>query len=152
MGIIFTTGAGEYWLTMFDSFAGTIGLVVVASMEMIAVIYVYGHEKFTKDIQDMTGVKPGPYWQITWKYLAPIIMVVILVSSIVSMIIHHPEYKAWNKEKVCVIINQISNYTMNNIIADIPDRRCTSVGHLQSDTTDFTSDKSKLNKSSSRWR
>lgn len=30
---------------MFDSFAGTLGLVVVALMEMIAVIYVYGHEK-----------------------------------------------------------------------------------------------------------
>ena len=39
------TGAGEYWLKMFDSFAGTLGLVVVAFMEMIAVIYVYGHKK-----------------------------------------------------------------------------------------------------------
>lgn len=46
MGLIFTTGAGEYWLKMFDSFAGTIGLVVVALMEMIAVIYIYGHEKY----------------------------------------------------------------------------------------------------------
>lgn len=41
----FKTGAGEYWLKMFDSFAGTLGLVVVAFMEMIAVIYVYGHKK-----------------------------------------------------------------------------------------------------------
>lgn len=46
VGLIFTTGAGEYWLKMFDSFAGTIGLVVVALMEMIAVIYIYGHEKY----------------------------------------------------------------------------------------------------------
>lgn len=38
-------GAGEYWLKMFDSFAGTLGLVVVAFMEMIAVVYVYGHKK-----------------------------------------------------------------------------------------------------------
>lgn len=45
VGLIFTTGAGEYWLKMFDSFAGTLGLVVVAFMEMIAVIYVYGHAK-----------------------------------------------------------------------------------------------------------
>lgn len=45
VGLIFTTGAGEYWLKMFDSFAGTLGLVVVAFMEMIAVVYVYGHEK-----------------------------------------------------------------------------------------------------------
>lgn len=45
IGLIFCTGAGEYWLKMFDSFAGTIGLVVIALMEMIAVIYIYGHEK-----------------------------------------------------------------------------------------------------------
>lgn len=45
VGLIFCTGAGEYWLKMFDSFAGTIGLVVIALMEMIAVIYIYGHER-----------------------------------------------------------------------------------------------------------
>lgn len=45
VGFIFCTGAGEYWLKMFDSFAGTIGLVVVALMETIAVVYVYGHER-----------------------------------------------------------------------------------------------------------
>lgn len=45
VGLIFTTGAGEYWLKMFDSFAGTIGLVVVALLEMVSVIYIYGHEK-----------------------------------------------------------------------------------------------------------
>lgn len=100
MGIIFTTGAGEYWLSMFDSFAGTIGLVVVACMEMISVIYIYGHEKFTKDIQDMTGIKPGLYWQITWRFLAPGIMIVILISSIVSMVINRPSYQAWSADKV----------------------------------------------------
>lgn len=45
VGLIFCTGAGEYWLKMFDSFAGTIGLVVIALMETVAVIYIYGHEK-----------------------------------------------------------------------------------------------------------
>ncbi|XP_060524418.1 sodium- and chloride-dependent transporter XTRP3 isoform X2 [Cylas formicarius] len=99
IGLIFTTGAGEYWLSMFDSFAGTIGLVVVALMEMIAVSYIYGHEKFTKDIYEMTGVRPGPYWQITWRYLAPAIMVIILACSMTSMVIKRPTYAAWNAQK-----------------------------------------------------
>ncbi|XP_046738480.1 sodium- and chloride-dependent transporter XTRP3 isoform X2 [Diprion similis] len=99
VGLIFTTGAGEYWLKMFDSFAGTIGLVVVGLMEMVAVIYIYGHEKFTKDIEDMTGYRPGLYWQVTWRFLAPLIMVGILVSSIVCMFIKKPEYSAWDATK-----------------------------------------------------
>lgn len=89
---------------MFDSFAGTIGLVVVALMEMIAVIYVYGHKKFTQDIFEMTGYKPGPYWQITWRFLAPVLMTVILISSVVSMIIKHPTYQAWISTTVHFLI------------------------------------------------
>lgn len=100
VGLIFSTGAGEYWLEMFDSFAGTIGLVVVALMEMIAVIYIYGHKKFTEDIYQMTGYRPGIYWQWTWRYIGPVIMVCILFSSIVMMIIRNPTYEAWNAETV----------------------------------------------------
>lgn len=118
IGLIFTTGAGEYWLKMFDSFAGTIGLVVVALMETIAVIYIYGHKKygfvevgkicelihsdsrFTEDIYQMTGVRPGIYWQMTWRYIGPVIMTGILISSVLSMILSSPKYSAWNGELV----------------------------------------------------
>lgn len=89
-------------------------------MEMIAVIYVYGHKKFTNDIFEMTGVKPGIYWQITWRYLAPAIMLVILTSSIVSMSINHPTYQAWNKEEVGArIVNKVvleNNFQPHNIV------------------------------------
>uniref|UniRef100_A0A1A9VXI1 Transporter n=1 Tax=Glossina austeni TaxID=7395 RepID=A0A1A9VXI1_GLOAU len=98
VGFIFCTGAGEYWLKMFDSFAGTIGLVVVALMEMISVVYIYGHERFTEDIYQMTGYRPGLYWQLTWRYIGPAIMACILVSSVVFMIIKNPTYGAWNAE------------------------------------------------------
>jgi len=56
--------------------------------------------RFTKDIEEMTGYKPGPYWQITWRFLAPIIMGCILLFSIGSMFIKKPQYSAWNAESV----------------------------------------------------
>ncbi|XP_017477338.1 PREDICTED: sodium-dependent neutral amino acid transporter B(0)AT3 [Rhagoletis zephyria] len=107
IGFIFCTGAGEYWLKMFDSFAGTIGLVVVALMETIAVVYIYGHERFTEDIYQMTGYRPGLYWQLTWRYIGPVIMVAILVSSVVFMVIKNPTYGAWNAQLGAV---QQANY------------------------------------------
>lgn len=132
IGLIFCTGAGEYWLKMFDSFAGTVGLVVIALLEMVAVIYIYGHEKwaiyinyrwnlllykifygldvkicvlnyyhrFTEDIYQMTGYRPGTYWQWTWRYIGPVIMTCILVSSIVCLAIDKPSYSAYNAEEV----------------------------------------------------
>ncbi|KDR20718.1 Sodium-dependent neutral amino acid transporter B(0)AT1, partial [Zootermopsis nevadensis] len=99
VGLIFCTGAGEYWLRLFDSFAGTIGLVLVALLETLAVMYVYGHKKFTQDIEDMTGYRPGLYWQITWRFLGPLLMTVILISSLLFMVINKPEYHAWNADE-----------------------------------------------------
>ena len=47
IGLVFTTGAGEYWLTLFDSFGAT-GLTFIAFTELLAVMYVYGHRRFTR--------------------------------------------------------------------------------------------------------
>ena len=46
LGLIFVTGAGEYWVKIFDSFAGTTGLIFIALLESIAVMYIYGHERY----------------------------------------------------------------------------------------------------------
>lgn len=100
VGLIFTTGAGEYWLSMFDSFAGTLGLVVVAFMEMIAVVYVYGHKKFTEDIYQMTGYRPGWYWQLTWRYIGPAMMSFLLAITVFEMLKEAPTYDAWNAHEV----------------------------------------------------
>ena len=62
--------------------------------------YIYINFRFTKDIEDMTGYRPGWYWQITWRFLAPLIMVAILITSVSSMIINKPTYPAWNSSLV----------------------------------------------------
>ncbi|XP_055318076.1 sodium-dependent neutral amino acid transporter B(0)AT3 isoform X2 [Sitodiplosis mosellana] len=112
VGLIFCTGAGEYWLKMFDSFAGTIGLVVIALMEMIAVIYIYGHEKFTEDIYQMTGYRPGRYWQYTWRYIGPVIMGVILISSIWCLAVNNPTYSAYKAEESATVSTEYPGWVM----------------------------------------
>ncbi|CAB4063503.1 SLC6A15S [Lepeophtheirus salmonis] len=73
IGTLFVTGAGEYWVTLFDSY-GALGLTLIALTEIIVVMYVYGHKKFTQDIKMMTGVTPGPYWQASWRFAAPLVL------------------------------------------------------------------------------
>lgn len=46
IGLLFVTGSGEYWVKIFDSFAGTTGLIFIALLESIAVMYIYGHRKY----------------------------------------------------------------------------------------------------------
>lgn len=45
-GLIFVTGAGEYWVSLFDGYASTTGLVIIALLETISIMYIYGHERY----------------------------------------------------------------------------------------------------------
>lgn len=56
--------------------------------------------RFTEDIYQMTGYRPGIYWQWTWRYIGPVIMVCILVSSVVCLALDTPTYNAYKKELV----------------------------------------------------
>lgn len=56
--------------------------------------------RFTEDVYQMTGYRPGLYWQYTWRYIGPVIMTLILIASIVKMVWKNPEYSAWVAEEV----------------------------------------------------
>ena len=99
VGLIFTTGAGEYFLTLFDSY-GAMGLTLIALTEIMAVMYIYGHAQFTDDIEEMTGVRPGIYWQICWRFISPALLATVLCTSVVMSFLKTPEYTAWNKYEV----------------------------------------------------
>lgn len=98
IGLVFCTGAGEYWLGMFDTFAGSMGLIIIAFFEVVVVSYVYGHRKFTDDIEKMIGERPGLYWQVMWRFVSPVTIALIVISSAYYRITNPPEYPAWDKD------------------------------------------------------
>ena len=101
IGVIFTTGAGEYWLGVFDSYGAT-GLTLIALAEILSIMYLYGHEKFTADIKTMTGVTLSWYWQATWRFIAPILLFVIFIASLIMQCMNWPTYSAWDKTLVSI--------------------------------------------------
>lgn len=58
--------------------------------------------RFEDDIEYMLGRRPGWYWKITWRYLAPVLVFGILVASLVNMGIKPIVYSAWHPELVSV--------------------------------------------------
>jgi len=98
IGLVFTTGAGEYWLTLFDTY-GAMGLTLIALIEIVALMYSYGHQRFTDDIEHMTGVRPGIYWQLTWRFVAPVLLTLLVLLSVYKQLFSKtPEYDAWIAE------------------------------------------------------
>ncbi|XP_053323289.1 sodium-dependent neutral amino acid transporter B(0)AT1 [Spea bombifrons] len=104
IALIFVLESGNYWLALFDSFAGSIPLLIIAFCEMFAVVYIYGIDRFNEDIQFMIGHKPNIFWQVTWRVISPLIMLVIFffyfavkISQELSYIVWDPNYKEFPK-------------------------------------------------------
>lgn len=95
IGLIFTTHSGQYWVMLFDQFAGSYALMSVAFFEIIAVIYVYGWENFVRDLIDMTGESVSCYWIITWRFISPIIMFMLFFASVAKSFVYLPKYSVY---------------------------------------------------------
>ncbi|CEF60036.1 Sodium:neurotransmitter symporter family-containing protein [Strongyloides ratti] len=98
VGLVFTTHAGQYWVSLFDHFAGSYALMGVAFFEAFAVIYVYGYKKFCRDLEYMTGDKIERYWLWTWRFISPSIMFILFFTSIIKSFSKVPEYFTYDKE------------------------------------------------------
>ncbi|XP_054620658.1 sodium-dependent neutral amino acid transporter B(0)AT1-like [Dunckerocampus dactyliophorus] len=94
--LLFAQNSGMYWLALFDTFAGSVPLLTVGFFEMIAVVYIYGIDRFNEDVEFMTGHKPGIFWQVTWRFISPLIVLVILVFYLVTQAQEKFTYLVWD--------------------------------------------------------
>ncbi|XP_041868335.1 sodium-dependent neutral amino acid transporter B(0)AT1-like [Melanotaenia boesemani] len=94
--LLFAQNSGLYWVTLFDNFAGSVPLLTIALFELIAVVYIYGIDRFNEDIKFMIGHKPSIYWQISWRFISPIIILVILVFYLVTQAQQELSYSVWD--------------------------------------------------------
>lgn len=98
IALIFVQSSGNYWLALFDGFAASIPLLVIAFCEIVAVVYVYGIDRFNEDLKFMVGHKPNIFWQVTWRVLSPLILLVILVFYFVVTVSKKLTYIVWDPE------------------------------------------------------
>uniref|UniRef100_A0A2K5W7N9 Transporter n=1 Tax=Macaca fascicularis TaxID=9541 RepID=A0A2K5W7N9_MACFA len=65
------TKGGIYVLTLLDTFAAGTSILFAVLMEAIGVSWFYGVDRFSNDIQQMMGFRPGLYWRLCWKFVSP---------------------------------------------------------------------------------
>jgi neurotransmitter:Na+ symporter, NSS family len=96
IGIIFVSGGGLYWLDIVDRFVNNFGLVVVGLLTCIIVGHVYGIEKIRDYINETSEVKIGKWFDFCIKYLTPVVLIIILISSLIEDIkIPYEGYPQW---------------------------------------------------------
>ncbi|XP_062920513.1 sodium- and chloride-dependent glycine transporter 1 isoform X4 [Mobula hypostoma] len=84
LGISLTTQAGIYWLLLMDNYAASFSLVVISCIMCIAIMYIYGHHNYFKDVEMMLGFPPPKFFQICWRFVSPSIIFFILVFTVIQ--------------------------------------------------------------------
>jgi hypothetical protein len=71
--------SGMYWLQLVDKYAANWSVLLIAIAECILISWVYGANRFLRDIQDMIGQKSRIwtfFWTWMWKVITPAALLV----------------------------------------------------------------------------
>ncbi|XP_039971582.1 sodium- and chloride-dependent neutral and basic amino acid transporter B(0+) [Xiphias gladius] len=87
LGLPCVTQAGIYWVSLIDQFVASWVLLILSLLEIIGVCYIYGGNRFIKDIEMMLGNKSFAFWlwwRACWFFISPCIIVAILIWSLMT--------------------------------------------------------------------
>uniref|UniRef100_A0A4W6FYG0 Transporter n=1 Tax=Lates calcarifer TaxID=8187 RepID=A0A4W6FYG0_LATCA len=99
IGLLFVQRSGNYFVAMFDDYSATLPLLIVVILENVAIAWFYGIDKFFEDLKDMLGFTPYRFYYYMWKFITPILLMVLLCSSFIQLIMTPPSYSAWIQEE-----------------------------------------------------
>ncbi|XP_055499431.1 sodium- and chloride-dependent neutral and basic amino acid transporter B(0+)-like [Leucoraja erinacea] len=87
LGLVYVTQAGIYWINLLDHFCAGWILITVALLELIGLGWIYGVNRFIRDIETMIGEKDWMFWlwwRVCWCFISPCLLVVVLAWSLVT--------------------------------------------------------------------
>ncbi|XP_060688326.1 sodium- and chloride-dependent neutral and basic amino acid transporter B(0+)-like [Hemiscyllium ocellatum] len=85
--LLCVTQAGIYWLNLMDHFCSGWLLISIALVELISLSWIYGANRFIKDIEMMIGQRTWLFWlwwRVCWLLISPCLLAIILLWSLVT--------------------------------------------------------------------
>ena len=64
LGLPCVTQCGQYVLDLMDTYGASLSVMIIAVAEIVMVMWVYGVNTFSKDLEFMLGVSPGWYFKV----------------------------------------------------------------------------------------
>ncbi|ESO90311.1 hypothetical protein LOTGIDRAFT_123645 [Lottia gigantea] len=80
------TEGGVYIFNILDTFAAGTSILFTVFSQVIAISWFYGIEEFCNDVEKMTGIRPGLYWRICWKFISPTLLLILVITSIINYV------------------------------------------------------------------
>jgi len=74
IGMFYITPGGQTMLDLVDYYGGTLLILALASLEVIAINWIYGTNVLTRDFNFMLGTNLSVYWRFCWGVLCPVLL------------------------------------------------------------------------------
>jgi NSS family neurotransmitter:Na+ symporter len=97
LSVIFTTGAGIYFLKILDHFVTNFGLVVIGLLECIIFGWLFRVYRLRAHANDTSDILLGRWWDILIKFVIPAVLIILLVVAIINNVLSnpYPSYPGW---------------------------------------------------------
>uniref|UniRef100_A0A669F165 Transporter n=1 Tax=Oreochromis niloticus TaxID=8128 RepID=A0A669F165_ORENI len=79
------TYGGAFVVKLFEEYATGPAVITVVLLEVIAVSWFYGTNRFCNDVQVMLGFYPGCFWRVCWVAICPCFLLVSGMHSICTL-------------------------------------------------------------------
>jgi len=82
IGLVYVTPGGQPLLELVDYYGGSLLVLTLALIEIIAISWVYGASNVIQDLNMMLKTDLGYYWKICWTVIIPVSLSLILSYAI----------------------------------------------------------------------
>ncbi|XP_046361805.1 sodium-dependent proline transporter-like [Haliotis rufescens] len=82
--IPFVTEGGVYFFQLLDWYSSSFNTLVIGFLECVVIYWIYGSEKFSKDIERMVGGRAPTVMRLLSSYVTPVILFAALIYSLVG--------------------------------------------------------------------
>ncbi|XP_060065225.1 sodium- and chloride-dependent glycine transporter 1-like [Ylistrum balloti] len=85
LGIPCVMQGGVYVLQIMDWYCSTFSLMILSLTECIVIGWIYGADRFYRDIELMIGYQPCAWWKICWCFITPVLILFIWLFSVTQL-------------------------------------------------------------------
>ena len=86
IGLIFTTGAGLYWLDIVDKWIEFFGLCAVVLVECVVLGWFFKIDKLREYANDYSEIRIGKFWNYLIKLIIPVIIFALIITETIKLI------------------------------------------------------------------
>jgi len=82
MGVPIMYDGGIYLYKLFDNYVAVQSLSILATLEIVTIVWIYGARPFSREISRVTGQEVPKILLYMWLFVTPVIVIVIMIFSL----------------------------------------------------------------------